>query len=305
MNEIIVISEITKIYGQKRVVDNISFSIKSGEILGLIGKNGAGKTTIMKIIMRIIQKNNGKVIIGGYDIDTNPKMALSRIGCSIETPNHFNYLTGYENLWLSANLMENVNKTQINEMLTMVGLIQKANEKVKTYSMGMKQRLAIARALLGEPKIIILDEPVNGLDPQGMQEIYTMIKQYANDKKISFLISSHLLHDMEGICDRIVVIDEGKSVYEGSMSDILKESGKSVKVFCADSQDVNALKIVLQKYYGLTITDISTDSINIKLRTISFTELNRIVVNSNINITNIVQNSGKLEDLFFNLTGSE
>ncbi|OMD47065.1 ABC transporter ATP-binding protein [Paenibacillus borealis] len=190
---------INKTFGSRKVVNNLNLSIETGDIYGFLGPNGAGKTTTIRILLGLISPDSGEVKIDGVSLRTDFKKSISAIGAMID-PAFYTYLSGYDNLRLIANLIPGMNNSNIKVVLDIVGMMERAEDKVKTYSLGMKQRLGIASALLNNPKLIILDEPTNGLDPQGMVEIRELVVHLAKEKGISFLISSHLLVEVEQIC---------------------------------------------------------------------------------------------------------
>ncbi|GIN73387.1 hypothetical protein J14TS2_38620 [Bacillus sp. J14TS2] len=205
------------------VIHGINFSIQKGDIYGFLGPNGAGKTTTLRMITRLIFPNSGDVLIDGYSIRNDSILALSRVGSIIENPAFYLHLSARQNLTLSAKLAATkVTKVRINEVLSIVDLKDAKDKKVKTFSLGMKQRLGIANALLCYPSLIILDEPTNGVDPMGLREMKTLIKRLAEKEKITFLISSHMLREMEDLCHKAAFIQGGKIVEEGNISELLE-----------------------------------------------------------------------------------
>ena len=208
------ISGLTKSYAGKKVVDNISLDVDKGDIVGLIGPNGAGKSTTMKMVMNLISKDAGEVSLG------DSEDFVEKIGFATESSAFYEYLSGYDNLILIARLYNDVPEDKVKAIIDFVGLTEHINRKVKTYSTGMRQRLALARALLNSPELLILDEPTNGLDPYGMKDIYDILEKLAKDDDVAILISSHLLHDIEKICNKVVMINEGKLLYSGDINDL-------------------------------------------------------------------------------------
>lgn len=216
---------LTKSFGGRKIIDNLSLKVCKGDVYGFLGRNGQGKTTTIRLMTGLIFPDAGDILIGGHSIKKNFKQAISNVGVIVETPSFYGYLSGYDNLRLMANLIPGARKAKVDEVLEIVGLKERAKDKVRTYSLGMKQRLGIANALLGEPKLIILDEPSNGLDPQGMREIKELIVQLSSEKDIAFFISSHLIHDIEQICNRVAMIDKGKVLVEKSVKALIDDSG--------------------------------------------------------------------------------
>ena len=204
------VSNVTKTFGSRVAVNNVSFTIKEGEIFGFLGPNGAGKTTTMKMICGLSSITKGQIRICNYDMPKDSEKALSYVGALIENPLMYPNMTGMDNLKYYASLYKNISKKDIIKFSRVVGLEQRLNDKLKTYSWGMKQRLGIAQALLHSPKLLVLDEPLSGLDPNGVKEMRDFLKTLAREYKIAILISSHMLSDMEQICDTIGIINNGQ-----------------------------------------------------------------------------------------------
>lgn len=219
--EILKCQNLKKQIKNKTLVENISFSVDEGEVLGLIGPNGAGKTTTIKLILGLIKPTEGYIYINGYDIQKDFTKAIEKVGAIVETPDLYTYLSGYDNLKITANNYKGINKTKINEVVKLVGLENRIKDKVSTYSLGMKQRLGIAQALINSPKLLILDEPTNGLDIAGIIEIRDLIKILAS-KGMATIISSHNLTEIDNLCTKIVAIKNGKIVTDSSLKDFKK-----------------------------------------------------------------------------------
>ena len=201
MNSVLRVKNVNKKAKDFQILNKVSFELGSGEITGLIGPNGAGKTSIMKILVGLTRNYTGEVDLSG----------VRDIGCMIETPNFYPYNTGYQNLMYFAGL-NGVGKKKVKELLELLGLTDAANKNVRTYSLGMRQRLGIAQALLKDPDVLVLDEPTNGLDPEGIHEVREYIRSIADEKKITVLISSHLLSELEKMCDRAIIIKKGEII---------------------------------------------------------------------------------------------
>lgn len=220
---ILEIKNLSKEIDGQTVIDHINFSIQKGDIYGFLGPNGAGKTTTLRMITRLIFPSSGDVSIDGHSIQTDSILALSKVGSIIENPAFYLHLTARQNLTLSAKLAATkVTKVRINQVLSIVDLKESKDKKVKTFSLGMKQRLGIANALLCSPSLIILDEPTNGVDPLGLREMKALIKDLAEKEKITFLISSHMLREMQDLCNKVAFIQDGKIVEEGDISELLE-----------------------------------------------------------------------------------
>lgn len=213
------VNNITKTFKERVAVDNVSFSINEGEIYGLIGPNGAGKTTIIRLLTGLAKPDSGTVTINGFDIQKDFKKAIDGVGAIIEEPHFYGNLSGLQNLKFFARLSSGITKEKIDDCVKIVGLENRIKDKVKTYSLGMKQRLGIAQALLNSPNLLILDEPINGLDPFGIAEVRKFLKRLSKEKKIAILISSHILSEMEKTCDTIGILSNGKIIQTKTIKD--------------------------------------------------------------------------------------
>ena len=223
------------------IIENISFAISSGEIVGLLGPNGAGKTTIIKSILGLIKITSGDVIINGIDIKKGYVKVIDKVGAIIETPNFYNYLSGYDNLKLAINNYRNISKKRIFEVAKLIGLENRIKDKVSTYSLGMKQRLGIARAIINNPNLLILDEPTNGLDIEGIIEIRNLIRLLAT-KGVAILIASHNLNEIEKLCNRIITIKNGKIISNSTIEEFKTISNKKTYIFELDRiKDIDKL----------------------------------------------------------------
>lgn len=210
----------TKKIGRKTIVDALSFDIPAGEIFGFLGPNGAGKTTTIRMMVGLIKISKGDIFIKGQSITRNFNQAIRHVGAIVENPDFYKYLTGYQNLKHYARMVPGVTKTRIEEIVEIVGLKDRIHEKVRTYSLGMRQRLGIAQALLHRPSLLILDEPTNGLDPAGIHELRHYLKRLAQEEGVAVFVSSHLLSEMELMCDRVGILQNGRLVRIQSMQDL-------------------------------------------------------------------------------------
>lgn len=229
-SEKIAVKNVSKKIGKKTILENISFNVYEGDICGFIGPNGAGKTTMIRVITNLISPTEGEVTIDGANVVKERKTALLKLGAIVEEPIFFPYMSGRKNLqnlaMLNPGMSKSEQKEKVEEVLKIVDLQDRGSDKVKTYSLGMKQRLGIAQALLNNPEVIILDEPANGLDPMGMRDLRELIFKLQKEKKITFFISSHLLDELQQLCNRFVVINKGKLIWQGG-KDELESMGKS------------------------------------------------------------------------------
>lgn len=210
MSNVLEVTDLYKTLGKREIIKGINFSIKPGEIFGFLGPNGAGKTTTIKMLVGIISPTKGSIKIMGHDIQTEKVEALKNVGAIVETPELYPYLTGRQNLEQLARISKSITKEDMDTAIEEVGLKDRINDKVKKYSLGMKQRLGFAEALLGNPQFLILDEPTNGLDPNGIIEFRTVLKNLAKKKGVSIFISSHMLSEIQELCDTVAFIDKGQ-----------------------------------------------------------------------------------------------
>lgn len=291
MKHILEISNLRKSYNKKTVLDIDSLSIEEGSIYGLIGKNGAGKSTLMKIILGLVEKDSGTVQIFGKEVNTkNQKDFNKHLGGLIENPSFYDHLTGYENLEIICQL-KGIEKTEILKTLELVGLNNVRDKKAKEYSLGMKQRLGIAIALIGNPKLLILDEPINGLDPQGIEEMRNLFKKIVSNTSTSILISSHILDEIEKIATHIGIIKEGKLTYNGSLKQYRRLHPPFITLSTSDNQKVLELLELPSKR-------LNEDKIN--LGKISNQEIAEIVnfLHGKVAIYRIEEEKESLEKLF-------
>ena len=231
MSVIIEVSNLSKHYKDIKAVDNISFSVNQGEVYGFLGQNGAGKSTTIRMLLTLIEPTSGSIKVFGHNLFTHRKEILRQVGAIIEKPDLYKYLTALENLSIFAKLSGiRLTREQLLRRLEMVGLHSRADSKIKTYSQGMKQRLGIAVALIHDPKLIILDEPTNGLDPQGIADMRNLILRLSKEDGKTIFVSSHLLSEIEVIADRMLILDKGKKIVEGAVSELFDSSRTLVEV---------------------------------------------------------------------------
>ena len=212
MEKIVELKNVTKVIKGRTIIDNISFQVNKGEVFGFLGPNGAGKTTTIRMIVGLMAISSGDIEVGGSSIKTNFEDAVRHIGAIVENPEMYKFLTGYQNLIHYARMANGISKEKIAEIVELVGLSDRIHDKVKTYSLGMRQRLGLAQCLLHDPKVLILDEPTNGLDPAGIREIRDYVRLLAREKNLAVIVSSHLLSEMEMMCDRIGIIQNGRLI---------------------------------------------------------------------------------------------
>lgn len=302
MSDIICVDGLIKEYAGIKVVDGVSFSVNKGEIYGLLGRNGAGKTTIMKILLGLANPTSGKVSILGKDMSVNSeKKVLKKVGCIIENPGFYSNLTGTENLEIFAKL-RGLDQDSVKKALELVNLPYKDKKLFSKYSLGMKQRLAIANAIMHNPEILVLDEPINGLDPIGIAEVRELLKKL-KESGVSILISNHILSELENVADRISIIDFGKMIEEINMKEWKNKQNSDIRVFV---KEVDIAKKILFEI-GIEEQNILefSEGILIQNSQLSTTELNKVFVNNNIDLIGIVEDKTSLEDYFKKVTGGQ
>ena len=242
--KVLVCENLKKQVKRKAIIENISFSVDKGEVVGLIGPNGAGKTTIIKSILGLINLTEGKVTINGYDIKKDFVKAIEKVGAIVENPDAYMYLSGYDNLKITANNYKGITKSRIEEVAKIVGLENRIKDKVSTYSLGMRQRLGIAEAIINNPELLILDEPTNGLDVEGIIEIRNLIKNLSH-QGIAIIISSHNLTEIDNLCNRIIAIKNGKMIVDETIDEFkTSENGEKLSSEEAFIKKVGENKIV-------------------------------------------------------------
>ncbi|MDW7674165.1 MAG: ABC transporter ATP-binding protein [Bacillota bacterium] len=293
------VKNLTKAFGGKRAVDDISFAVEAGDIYGFLGPNGAGKTTTIRLILGLIHKDFGSVRLNGYNLEKDYINAIANVGAVVETPKFYSYLSGHTNLTLIANMHPKVTKNRIDEVLEMVGLTSRAKDKVQTYSLGMRQRLGIARALLNEPKIVILDEPTNGLDPQGIREVRAMISQLAIEQDITFFISTHLLSEIEQVCNKVAILREGKLISFGLVRELLAKDSETILL---NADNISLVSKVLKKADYVKDFSINASDIKVELEKGFSGEMNRLLVNEGIMVNYLTPVRQSLEQYFLELT---
>ena len=268
-----------------------------GDILGFIGPNGAGKTTTIKLILGIQNITSGKVYINGYDIEENFKKAIENVGTIVESPDLYMYMSGYENLKLVANLYKNVDKKRIDEIVKLVGLENRIKDKVSKYSLGMRQRLGIAQALLHRPKLLILDEPTNGLDPEGIKEVKVLLKKLAEQENMAILISSHNLAELDTFCNKISIIKNGEIVETNDIDTFKKDIKNNCYILEVEDSSVIG-SIVDYKMDILTETEV-----RVYIEKEKVPLLIKELVLRNVKIYNVSEENLSLEDAFLKKTG--
>ena len=296
------IENVTKTFGKKKAVDNVSFDLFPGEVFGFLGPNGAGKTTIIKMIMGFFRPDEGTIIINGYNRKTHYEAAMSSIGGIVENPEMYNTLSARMNLKMYARLHKGVTEERISEVIEMVGLTERANDPVKKYSLGMKQRIGLAQAMLHRPKVLILDEPTNGLDPAGIHQLRDILKHLAHDEGVAVMVSSHLLSEMQLMCDRIGIINHGKLLQICSIDDLMHRAPNS-SIYRIKTSNPAKAKEILAEQYPNRISNVGSDTLDIEIEESQINECVRSLVASGSDILGVQKLESSLEDAFLEITG--
>lgn len=287
---------VKKTIRKREIIKDISFTVRKGEVFGFLGPNGAGKTTTIRMLVGLIKPTAGSIRICGYDVKKEYTEAMQHLGCIVENPELYPFLSGWNNLLHFARMLPNVDEERIMEVVKLVGLEARIHDTVKTYSLGMRQRLGIAQAMLNRPKLLILDEPTNGLDPAGIREMRQFIRMLAEEEGMSVLVSSHLLSEIQLLCDRVAIITKGEIVKVGTVRDLLSvqermswrieplESGKEI---------LSSLTEVMETEEGYVLTSFDEEETP---------KWNEALVKQGVKIIEMNRRLPTLEDLFLELT---
>ncbi|WP_198439488.1 ABC transporter ATP-binding protein [Aerococcus urinae] len=300
---VVELKNVTKKIKNKNLVENLTFQINKGEVFGFLGENGAGKTTTIRMIVGLTKISKGDIFINGYSISKDFKKAIKEVGAIVENPDLYKYMTGYQNLKHYARMYPNIDEKRIYESAKIVGIEKRLNDKVRTYSLGMRQRLGLAQALMHKPSLIILDEPTNGLDPEGIHELRNELKHLAHDEGVAVLVSSHLLSEMQLMCDRVGVIHKGKMVTVNKTEEFIKNKNAEIFIKVRESEVKNATEILIE--FGKEISSIKENGIIIKMNEEEIPVVNKILSDQGIMIYGIDTKQNTLEDSFLKMLGEE
>src|SRR5882724_7541240 len=286
MSAIIQVSGLTKHFKEAKAVDDLSFSVNEGDIYGFLGQNGAGKSTTIRMLLTLIQPSSGHISMLGMDLRTHRRQILQQVGTIIERPDLYKYLSAYENISLFASMSGiKIPKTRLMEQLELVDLADRAHSKVKTFSQGMKQRLGIAIALVHNPRLIILDEPTNGLDPQGIADIRNLILDLSKNHQKTIMVSSHLLSEIEIIANRMLIIDRGKKIMEGNVQDLFDASKTIVELQTMDPE--KTLEIIACSKWKSFLRRHQHDKLIFEMNKNSIPEFNNELVQKGVRVLQI------------------
>ena len=291
--------KLSKNYRSIHALHDLDLTVKKGDIYGFLGPNGSGKTTTIRLMLGLIKPSAGEALIRGYNVRTTPVQALDKVGSIVETPRFYSYLTGHQNLALSGRLIPRFDKKNIMPVLEMVGLTKNIKQKTIHYSLGMKQRLGIAMAMLSQPDIIILDEPTISLDPQGMKEMRDLMMNLNREQGITFFISTHLLYEVEQICNRVGILKKGTLIYEGYVAEIVSPNEETVEMVTREEE--KALSLLPTIPFILT-TEKKENGIQVKIPRGKSGELNRLFHEAGISLDYMIPKNPSLEDFFLELT---
>lgn len=308
MSTALKITNISKKFGKRTVLNNISFDANTGEVFGLLGPNGAGKTTLIKLITGLLNIEDGKIEILGSSLETNYEDAMRNLGAIVENPEMYKYMTGKQNIMQYVRMRKNITPERINEVIELVGLSNRINEKVGKYSLGMRQRLGVALALLHNPKILILDEPTNGLDPAGIKQLRDIVTNIAHKEDVCVIVSSHLMSEMELMCDRVAIINNGNLVSINTVENMIQSvNGDNIIYSYNVSSYEKAAEIInnINSDFPMDMADSNHFEITIPMennKQLAAT-ITAALVNGGIDVYAVIpKETQKLEDAFIEIT---
>ncbi|GGG53709.1 ABC transporter ATP-binding protein [Paenibacillus radicis (ex Gao et al. 2016)] len=293
---------VTKKIGGRTIVDNLTFDIPAGEVFGFLGPNGAGKTTTIRMIVGLISMTKGEALIKGVSVRNYFELAMTHVGAIVENPEMYKFLTGYQNLTHFARRHNGITKERINEVVAMLGLQNRIHEKVKRYSLGMRQRLGVAQAILHRPSLLILDEPTNGLDPAGIRELRDYLRKLTKEEGISVIVSSHLLSEMELMCDRVAIIQGGKLMDIRSLQETRDAAQTKIII---EVDDIPAAEQLLASVFDAARMNTIGSQLELTADKEAIPHITKLLVNAEIEVMGIHAVQKSLEDQFLEITGGE
>jgi len=294
---------VSKRFGRVLAVDGLSLEVRPGVMAGFLGPNGAGKSTTLYMVLRLVRPSGGHMRIFGTDIWQDYKTAIRSVGITVESPVFYEYLSGRKNLELAARLLENVTPGEIDTILERIGLAERQNDRVRVYSTGMKQRLGIGRAMLGRPRLLILDEPTNGMDPEGTQEVLSFLRERVRDDGLTIFISSHLMSEIEEFCDTVFVVNHGRLVASGDVRELLRPHDRIVRVTFQGR--VPAREFLMNYEEVRQVETVSPDTLDITLARDGSAALNRRLHDDGFGISAISPKQKTLKEFFLSITGDK
>ena len=302
MKPILEIQNVTKTIKGRKIIDSLSFDVNKGEVFGFLGPNGAGKTTTIRMIVGLIGITSGDIKILGDSIKTDFEKAVSHIGAIVENPEMYKFMSGYQNLLHFSRMSKGISRKKIDETVELVGLTDRIHDKVKTYSLGMRQRLGLAQCLLHDPKVLILDEPTNGLDPAGIREIRDHLRMLAREKGMAVIVSSHMLSEMEMMCDRIGIIQSGKLVEGQQINDFVNGNDIIYEFEVTERKEVQ--RLLRELYPSIKPADTNA-GVALPLKKENVPTIVKLLVEHEIQIYGIKEVTKTLEDRFLEVTSNK
>ncbi|MCU6711384.1 ABC transporter ATP-binding protein [Paenibacillus sp. J5C_2022] len=294
--------EVTKSIGSRKLVDQLSFEVQAGEVFGFLGPNGAGKTTTIRMIVGLIAISKGEITISGFSLRKQFELAMTHVGAIVENPEMYKFMSGYDNLVHFARRHNGVTKQRIDEVVQLLGLQNRIHEKVKRYSLGMRQRLGVAQAILHRPSLLILDEPTNGLDPAGIRELRDYLRMLAKEEGLAVIVSSHLLSEMELMCDRIAIIQSGKLVDVRSLHEA---RGQAQSKILLEVKDASAVQLLLAQAFETMPIAIHGGQLELAAEAARIPDIVKLLVQSGVDVMGIHAVRQTLEEQFLEVTGGE
>lgn len=302
------IEHLNKSFGRRKILHDVCLETYTGEVFGFLGPNGAGKTTVIKLIAGLLRLDDGDISICGHNIEKEYEAAMSYVGGIVENPELYKYMTGMQNLKQYANMRKGVTKERINEVVELVGLSNRINDKVSKYSLGMRQRLGLAQALLHKPKVLVLDEPTNGLDPAGIKQLRDILKEVAHKEDVCVFVSSHLMSEMELMCDRVGIIVRGTVTSVQTIDEMLSSMDDTTVTFEYLVNDASsAASIITERYPDGQITISNANNFTLTISSEDANELaadiNVLLIEGNVRLYGMFKHTNRsLEDAFIELT---
>ena len=295
---------LTKSFGRREAVADVSVELYAGEVFGFLGPNGAGKTTTIRMLVGLARPDRGRIRIRGFDLSRDFARAMAHVGSIVESPDLYEYLTGRENLKHFARMLQGGSAERIPELGKLVMLEERMDDRVATYSLGMRQRLGIAQALLGAPDLLVLDEPANGLDPAGIREIRRLVRLLAAERGIAVFVSSHLLAEVEQMCDRVAIIHRGRTLAAGPVKDLIGRSASGRLVFRATPTDA-AAAVLAALAGGAAVEREGEDGIVVPMVRERVPEELRALMAAGVSVYGVAERASSLEEVFLEVTGGE
>jgi ABC-2 type transport system ATP-binding protein len=297
------LEDVSKRFGRLQAVDGLSLQVEPGQMAGFLGPNGAGKSTTLYMIPRLVRPTSGRISIFGVDIWQDYKRAIRAVGLTVESPAFYEYLSGRKNLELAARLLDNVSSREIDEILHRIGLAERQHDRVRVYSTGMKQRLGIGRALLGRPRLLILDEPTNGMDPEGTHEVLSFLREKVREEGFTIFVSSHLMSEIEEFCDTVFVINRGRLVASGRVKELLKPHERIVRVtFQGQIPDRD---FVSRQQQIRKAEPVAADTLEVTLAEDDAAWLNQCLHNAGFRVSALAPKQKTLKEFFLSITGDK